>query len=60
MEKPLNNSYGFLFYVSVRMKKRVLEVKLREYSVTSSQYIITILDLLWRYNFFSRKLKADY
>lgn len=48
LENPLTNSLGFQMVVAARSMKRALEIKLNEYGITSSQYIV--LELLWKYN----------
>lgn len=48
MQNPMDNNLGFQMVVAARSMKRALEIKLNEYSITSSQY--TVLELLWKYN----------
>ena len=44
----MDNSLGFQMVVAARSMKRALEIKLNEYSITSSQY--TVLEILWKHN----------
>ncbi len=48
MHNPMENSLGFQMVVAARSMKRALEIKLNDYSITSSQY--TVLEILWKHN----------